>query len=167
MQVTQRQYKQAPCDACVWLETGPKTATLNISYAAGLLLWARRAGDRGLSIQSIAAAAACGQWWDWESLALQWRRCQARSQKLNKEEAIPSPYLSLPPLPSKGGPRPPIVARRSGGALSGSGQSPAAKRIWPLENASIVTSLVLLCDGVTCSITGHIARRQLPPRAST
>ena len=32
MQVTQRQYKQAPCDACVWLETGPKTATLNISY---------------------------------------------------------------------------------------------------------------------------------------
>ena len=31
----------------------------------------------------------------------------------------------------------------------------------------MTTSLVLLCDRVTCSITGHITRRQLPPRTST
>jgi len=31
----------------------------------------------------------------------------------------------------------------------------------------VATSLVLLYDRVTCSITGHVTRRQLPPRDST
>ena len=95
---------------------------------------------------------------------------QVRSQKLNKEEAIPSPYprsapFSLPLfLPSfslslRSRIPPPIAARRSGECSSSpsrSVQNPAAKRIWTLENASMTTSLVLLCDRITCSITGHI-----------
>jgi len=80
---------------------------------------------------------------------------QARSQKSNKEEAIPSPYplLPSPSLPS------PIAARGSGGALpSVSGRLLAAKCIW--------RSLVLLCDRVVSPVRPNWGSCLLVPQCS-
>jgi len=66
---------------------------------------------------------------------------QARSQKLNKQEEIHSPY---PPFPLEVGPLRRLqledVGERSS-SPSGSGRSPATNRIRALENASIATTL--------------------------
>ena len=78
---------------------------------------------------------------------------QAGSQKLNKEEAIPSPSFPLEVWP---------LPRLQLGSLgerssfpSGSARPPNA---FGLSKTRQATSLVLLCDRVTCSIAGHITR---------
>jgi len=78
---------------------------------------------------------------------------QAGSQNLNKEEAIPSPVfpLEVGPLPLGS------LGERSS-FPSGSARPPNA---FGLSKTRQATSLVLLCDRVTCSITGHITRRHV------
>ena len=117
---------------------------------------------------------------------------QARSQKLNKEQTTPplpcAPLsfipLSFPPISLFLSLRFPPFSLRSWtpprprlrlGSLEDCSSSPAGPigarplNAFGLSKTHLATtSLVLLCGRVTCSITGHITRRQLlPPRAST
>jgi len=118
---------------------------------------------------------------------------QARSQNLNKEEAFLLPYppfpsfsplfhspflslplsfplssLLLPFLPFRSRTPSPIAAKGSGEQRSRSPSGARPPNAFGLSQTRLVTSLVLLCDRVTCNIAGLITRsRHSSPRAST
>jgi len=81
---------------------------------------------------------------------------QAGSQKLNKEEAIPSH-----PFPLEVGPLPRLRLGSLGERSSFPSGSARPPNAFGLSKTRQATSLVLLCDRVTCSITGYITRRHV------
>jgi len=83
---------------------------------------------------------------------------QARSQKRNRKQSSPLP---CPPFPLEVNPSPDCGKRVWGSTEAppaglGGARPPNAFGTFGLSKTCLVTtSLVLLCDRVTCSITGH------------
>ena len=116
-------------------------------------------------LQVLASYTIC-------SVFFQFPRLNSHSHALNSHShPIPIPWLILLPFPweshgTHGIPVFPIPMHTS--SLGERSSSPGGRQthLGSRKRVVVTTSLVLLCDRVTCSISGHMSRRQLPPRAS-